>query len=153
MASTTTALQRMIGCSHCSGRVASLNLRERARAKALRQFTQSIVAASMPTRLSTSSPRLQALGHKPSHCSDSHDLTWTHRWHLAWRSSSSDSIRLAACPLETFDPVSKACTTTTSDGALDGEQKPSTVTTGKTTETTLACCAQRAVVHAGNGSI
>ena len=83
--------------------------------------------------------------HKPSHCSDSHDLTKTRRWHLGWRSSGFDSVRLAACPLETFNPVSQASTTTASDGALDGKQKPSTATTRKTTETTSARCAQRAV--------
>ena len=108
--------------SDCCGRAASLNLRDGVQARALRQFTQSIVVASMPAWLSTSSPRLPTCGESPhAECSDSRDLTWTHRWHQGWRSSSFDSIPLAACPLKTFDPASTASTTTASDGALYGK--------------------------------
>ena len=59
----------------------------------------------------------------PSRCRDSNDRTWSHRWHQGCQCSGFGSIRLAAPPLETLDPVVKAGATTASDGALDGKGK------------------------------
>ena len=69
----------------------------------LQQFKHSIMAVSMPTwRRPVLDSERSGEAHRPSHCSESRDLTWTHRWPLGWRSSRFDSIRWAACPLEMF---------------------------------------------------